>query len=136
MVENVGIEGLSVPYIGKLDRKLYSCVTEDIATDDVIITDRQIQHIMQRHPGDYERFSHYIPEILRNPDFILEANKPNTAFVMKRIAVERSNFQLILRLRTSFDPAEYQNSIITFLKIDQRKWGKYLRNKKVLYRSE
>lgn len=127
---------MDVPYVGKLDRKLYSCVTEDIATDDVIITDRQIQHIMQRHPGDYEQFSRYIPEILRNPDFILEANKPATAFVMKRIEVAGSNLQLILRLRTSFDPTEYQNSIITFLKIDQRKWEKYLRNKKVLYRLE
>ena len=125
-----------MPYIGKLDKKLYSCVSENIVTDDVIITDRQIQHIMQRHPGDYERFSRYIPEILRNPDFILEANKPNTAFVMKRIAVEGRNFQLILRLKTSLDPVEYQNSIITFLKIDQKKWDKYLRNKNVLYRAE
>lgn len=125
-----------MPYIGKLDKKLYSCVSENIVTDDVIITDRQIQHIMQRHPGDYERFSCYIPEILKDPDFILEANKPDTAFVMKRIAVEGRNFQLILRLKTSLDPVEYQNSIITFLKIDQKKWDKYLRNKNVLYRAE
>lgn len=125
-----------MPYIGKLDKKRYSCVSENIVTDDVIITDRQIQHIMQRHPGDYERFSCYIPEILKDPDFILEANKPDTAFVMKRIAVEGRNFQLILRLKTSLDPVEYQNLIITFLKIDQKKWDKYLRNKNVLYRAE
>ena len=31
-----------MPYIGKLDKKLYSCVSENIVTDDVIITDRQI----------------------------------------------------------------------------------------------
>ena len=125
-----------MPYIGKLDKKLDSCVSENIVTDDVIITDRQIQHIMQRHPGDYERFSCYIPEILKDPDFSLEANKPDSAFVMKRIAVEGRNFQLILRLKTSLDPVEYQNSIITFLKIDQKKWDKYLRNKNVLYRAE
>lgn len=125
-----------MPYIGKLDKKRYSCVSENIVTDDVIITDRQIQHIMQRHPGDYERFSCYIPEILKDPDFILEANKPDTAFVMKRIVVEGRNFQLILRLKTSLDPVEYQNLIITFLKIDQKKWDKYLRNKNVLYRAE
>lgn len=46
------------------------------------------------------------------------------------------HFQLILRLKTSSDPQNYKNSIITFLKIDQRKWEKYLRNKKILYSRE
>ncbi len=125
-----------MPYIGKLDKNLYACVTSDIVSEDVIITETQIKHIMERHPGDYERFSHYLPEILAKPDFILEASKPDTAFVLKRIELEDTHFQLILRLKTSHDALEYQNSVITFFKIDQRKWAKYLRNKKILYSRE
>lgn len=63
----------------------------------------------------------------------LEANKPNTAFVLKEIVVENEKVQCILRLKTSSDPDDYKNSVITFLRIDQKKWAKYLRNKKILY---
>ena len=70
------------------------------------------------------------------PDYILEANKPNTAFVLKQIKKNNVKIQLILRLKTSTDCENYKNSIITFLKIEQKKWDKYLRNKKVLYRKE
>ena len=64
----------------------------------------------------------------------MAANKPNTAFILKHIIYEDINIQLILRLKTVFDDTEYKNSVITFLKIDNRKWSKYLRNKKVLYK--
>lgn len=50
--------------IGKINKKIYRCVTNDIITDEVIITDRQIQHIKDRHPNDYERFSKYFYEIV------------------------------------------------------------------------
>lgn len=120
-------------YIGKIDRKIYSCITDDITTNKVIITDRQIKHIKERHPDDFERYYEYIKEIIENPDYILEANKPNTAFILKRIVDNGKNYQLILSLKTSTDPTAYKNSVITFLKVDDKKWAKYLRNKKILY---
>ena len=123
-------------FIGNLDREIYKCVTEDIATDEVIITNRQIEHIKERHPNDFELFSDYIQEIIADPDYILEANMPNTAFVLKSFNIKNENFQLILRIKTSEDPNEYKNSIITFLKVSDKKWSKYLRNKVILYRKE
>ena len=36
--------------IGKINQKIYKCITEDIITEEVIITDNQIQHIKDRHP--------------------------------------------------------------------------------------
>lgn len=122
--------------IGKIDREIYRCISGNIVTDEVIITDVQIKHVKERHPNDYEQFSKYFAEIIAEPDYILEANRPNTAFVLKKIEIEKMHFQLILRLKTSSDPQNYKNSIITFLKIDQRKWEKYLRNKKILYSRE
>ena len=122
--------------IGRLDKKIYRCITDDISTDEVIITEKQIQHIKDRHPNDYERFAQYFSQIIADPDYILEANRPNTAFILKQIKKNNVNFQLILRLKTSGDCENYKNSIITFLKIEQKKWDKYLRNKKILYRKE
>lgn len=128
--------GVEVHTVGRINRDIYKCITDDITTDEVIITDNQIQHIKDRHPNDYERFSQYFGQIVAEPDYILEANKPNTAFVLKAVEDQGTNFQLILRLKASNDPENYKNSIITFLKIDQKKWEKYLRNKKILYRRE
>ena len=122
--------------IGKINKNIYKCVTEDSTTEEVIITDNQINHIKNRHPNDYENFSSYFSDILSDPDFILEANKPNTAFILKQITENDLTVQLILRLQTSQDPKGYKNSIITFLKIDIKTWNKYLRNKKILYRKD
>lgn len=119
--------------VGKIDIEKYKCVTEDIQTNEVIITEKQIEHIKERHPNDYERYFGYVNEIIQDPDYILEANRPNTAFVLKHIVDNGKNYQLILRLKTSNDPSEYKNSVITFLKVDNKKWAKYLRNKKILY---
>ena len=122
--------------VGKIDVEIYKCVTEDIQTDEVIITERQIEHIKERHPNDYERYFTYAKEIIQAPDYILEANKPNTAFVLKHIVDNGKNYQLILRLRTSQDPTDYCNSIITFLKVEEKRYNRYLRTKKILYKSE
>lgn len=122
--------------IGKINKNIYKCVTKDITTEEVIITDNQINHIKNRHPNDYENFSSYFSDILSDPDFILESNRPNTAFILKQITENDLTVQLILRLQTSQDPKGYKNSIITFLKIDIKTWNKYLRNKKILYRKD
>ncbi|MDO4301555.1 MAG: minor capsid protein [Clostridia bacterium] len=133
---NVKSGAFEVHTIGKIDRNIYKCITDDIITDEVIITDERVNHIKERHPNDYERFYSYIPEIIANPDYIIEANKPKTAFILKEINYENEKFQLILRLATSGDTIGYSNSVITFLKISNKKWNKYLRNKKILYKKE
>ena len=125
-----------VHIIGKIDIEKYKCVTEDIKTDEVIITDKQIEHIKERHPNDYERYFNYAKEIIEKPDYILEANKPNTAFILKHIVDNGKNYQLILRLKASSDPKVYKNSIITFLKVENKRYKRYLRTKNILYKSE
>ena len=39
--------------IGRIDRAIYRQIAADIVTDQVIITERQITHIKERHPGDF-----------------------------------------------------------------------------------
>ena len=120
-------------FICKLDRELYSVVTKDIASDDVIITDKQIEHIKERHPNDFELFGKFFAEMIRDPDYILEANKPNTAIVLKEVEFDGRKLKLILRLKTSADPAEYKTSIITFQHIRDKEWRRVIKNIKILY---
>lgn len=129
-------KGVDVHNVGKIDLSIYKCVTADIVTDEVIITDNQIQHIKERHPNDYERFSGYLREIVGEPDYIVEAKKPDTALVLKEINSNGEVFKTVVRLVTSHDDPNYKNSIITFMKIDEKEWNRLLRNKKILYKRE
>ena len=38
-----------VLFIGRIDLDIYKCITEDIVTDEVVITNNQIEHIKERH---------------------------------------------------------------------------------------
>ena len=127
-----------VNFVCKLNRELYKVVTEDIRTDEVIITDERIKHIQERHPNDYERFSRYLSEIIQNPDYIIRDERPNTATILKEFPANENSehFRIALRLATSRDPVHYKNSIITFLKIRQKEWDRMIRNKEILYKSE
>lgn len=122
--------------VRKIDIEIYNCITKDITTDEVIITDKQIDHIKNRHPNDYELFNKYFEEIVEQPDYIIEANKPFTALILKEIQIDNKKFKTVVRLATSNDTPSYKNSIITFMKIDDHEWNRILKNKKILYKSE
>ena len=127
-----------VNFVCKLDKELYKVITEDIRTDEVIITDERIQHIQERHPDDYERFSAYLAEIVQNPDYIIRDPRPQTGMLLKEITVGETSehFRVALRLAASQDPAHYKNSIITFLKIRQKEWERLIHNKEILYKAK
>ena len=129
-------EVTDVRSVGRINREIYKCVTPDIVTDEVVITDERIAHIQERHPGDYERFVSYIPQIINAPDFIVEANKANTAVLLKEIEEQGDRFKLILRIKVESDPAEYKNSVLSFWHIGETTWKKTLKNKKILYKRE
>ena len=113
---------IAVRYVGKIDREVYSCVAGDIVTDEVIITDERVQHIKERHPGDYGRYFIYLTEIVETPDYILEANKPDSAVLLKNISENGKNYKPILRLKTSRDPDSFVNSVISFQKVEDNRY--------------
>lgn len=123
--------------VGKLNKEIYRCISEDIQTEDVIITEERIQHIKDRHPDDYERYCGFLTEIVAQPDFIVETNKPNTALILKEfIGEEGETFKTVLRLVTSTDEPTFKNSIITFMRINRKEWTRLLKNKRIIYKRE
>lgn len=119
--------------IGKIDIENYRVVSDKIRTSEVIITDERIAHIKERHPNDYERYSRYLVEMIENPEYILEDRTPNTAVILQEFFAEGEQFRLVLKLAVTDDEEHKKNSVITFLKINEKTYRKYLRNKKVLY---
>lgn len=124
-------------FIGKINREIYKCISDDIQTEDVIITEERIQHIKERHPNDYERYCEFLKEIVEQPDYIVETNKSNTALILKEFAIENGEtFKTIVWLITSTDDAEFKNSVITFMKINKKEWARLLKNKRILYKKD
>ena len=123
-------------YVGKINKDIYKCVTEDIVTDEVIITDERIQHIKDRHPSDFEEFVDYIKYAIENPDYIVEANKPNTAVVLKTIEDVDKKIMLIVKIKSPSEPKDYKNSVISLWEIGDTTWRKMIKNKKILYKKE
>ena len=123
-------------YIGKIDRSIYQVVTKNIRSDKVILSETQKAHIQDHHPEVYEKYKQYMAEMVAVPDYIIEANRPNSALVLKSFVVDDLVFKLILRLQTPSDPEGFENSIITFMKIDEKEWNRLLRNKKILYKRD
>ncbi len=123
-------------YIGTIDRGLYKVVTKNIRSDKVILLETQKAHIQAQHPEAYEAYKQHIAEVVEIPDYIIKTNRPNSALVLKSFTMDELVFKLVLRLQTPSDPAGFENSIITFMKIDNKEWTRLLRNKKVVYKRD
>ena len=125
----------SLLFIGKIDVNIYKCITEDIVTDEVVITNNQIEHIKERHEDAFENVLANMKEIIEAPDYIIEDRRENTGLIIKKIE-SNDNLQMVLRIFTSKDMKGYKNSIISSWRISEKRLQNYLRNKRILYKKQ
>lgn len=128
--------GSGVHTVGHIDIETYRCIADDITTDEVIITSERIQHIQERHPGNYEKIEQFLKVALEAPDYILEDKNPNSGLILKMIEEDGIRFQVVLRVHTSVDDPAFKNSIISAWEISESRWRNYVNNKKILYKRE
>lgn len=118
-----------------LDVEIYRCITPDIPEREVVITDERIEHIKNHHPGHFEEIGPYLRAAITAPDYILE-DAPKAGLILKEVIDRGVRLQIVLRIHTSTDSPGLKNSIISAWKISESRWNNYLRNKKILYKSE
>ena len=122
--------------VGKIDTYIYKCITNGIVTDEVIITDERIDHIVERRGREfYDRYGKYFKEIIEDPDYIF-ADKENTVLVCKEFLDDDKYVNLALRIVVSTDNPEYKNSIITAVGESSKRFKQRLRNNIPLYKKE
>ena len=125
-----------VKFVCDLNPEIYNRVVPIIKTCHVIITDKQLIHIRERHPDISETVMERLAEIIQEPDYIIATEKLYTANVLKRIECNGKSYQLVLRVYTDGDPDGFQNSIITFMSVNEKRYQQYLRNRRILYKRE
>ncbi len=121
--------------IGKIDVEKYKqAVDSEIITDDVIITDNRIEHIIERRgQAFYDEFCEFFSDILKDPDYIFQDSKPNTAIASKAFLHKGKTINIVLRISVEGDNPLYKNSIITAIGENNRRFAQRLRNNKPIY---
>lgn len=137
MSKNQKNEGKELQYICKIDKEKFKGISSSIITDEVILTDKQRQHIIERHPEIYELVKDRFDEIIENPDFIMKDNsRESTALIIKTLTDNGKNVNLVLRLSVEGDDINNKNSIITCIPIGKNRIKSYKNNGKIIYKKE
>ncbi len=121
--------------VGRIDIEKYRCITDNITTDEVIITSERIAHIQLRRGDEFlEKYEQYFSLILAEPDYIFADDRPNTAIVCKVFGEGEEAINLILRLAVKEDDRGYKNSILTAIRENKKRFAQRLRNNIPLYK--
>ena len=130
-------------YIGRINTKMFELISKNIITDEVVLTDKQIIHINQRHPEILKKYKKFFKEILENPDLILEDNtRKNTVLLFKTIKIKNENnkssesVSIVLKLAVEENSIYNKNSIITCIPIGENRLKTYKNNGKIIYKNE
>lgn len=121
--------------IGKIDIKLFSGISKNIITDEVILTNERYLHIIEKHKEDFSLYLNMIPQIIKTPDYILKDYKnENTAMVIKNI--DNTNINIIIRLAIGEDKIHSKNSIMTMYRVRNKNLKKLMEKNKTIYKKE
>ena len=121
--------------IGKLDKSKISNYAKKIITDEVVLTNERLKHILDNHKKDFELYFNNAKEIIEQPDYILEDIKNiNTVMFIKHI--QDTNINNIVRLAVGNDNKHPKNSIMTFYRLRNSNLRKMVNKNKTIYKNE
>ena len=124
-----------VSYIGKINRNLFTVISDKIITDEVIITDERIKHIIDRRgQAFFDKYCSYFSEIISKPDYIFKDERKHTALVCKSVIDKGATINLVIWLAVEGDNYEFKNSIITAIKENNRRFNQRIRNGDLIYK--
>lgn len=125
----------NIQNIGKINTKVLEAEFGKIRTDEIVITDERLEHIMERHPEDYNLFQEYAIESVNNPDIIIKDGKnKGTIFMIK--SLPDTNLNVVVRVVLETDGDKLKNSVMTFYRIREKNLKKLIERNKVLYKKE
>ena len=120
--------------LGKIDLRPLVKTFGEIQTNEVIVTDERMEHIMERHPQDYKLFLEYGVSTVTNPDLIIKDGKcDGTIFMVKRLA--DPNINVVVRVELSTDKKGLKNSVMTSYRLRDRNLKKMMERNEVIYKN-
>lgn len=121
--------------LGKINIKYLSKEFGIIQTNEIIITDERLSHIIKQHPQDFSLFQRYIKDIIQAPDFIIKDMKHSgTVFMIKKLI--DTNLNVVVRIALATDVKGLKNSVMTCYRIRDSNLKKLVKNNMLLYKRE
>lgn len=121
--------------IGRIEVIKFKEISNNIITDEVILTSERYNHIMERHKQDFELYFNEFGTVISDPDYILKDFKnKDTAIVIKHI--DNTNLNIVLKLAIGKDSIHTKNSIMTCYRIRNKNLQKLKEKNKIVYKSE
>lgn len=126
-------------FITQIDIEKYKdVVIGEIRSDVLVLTDNQCEHIIKRRGESfYAKYHKYFHVIAEDPDFIFaDSSHENTAIACKSFEEGSKSINLVIKLAIVGDDIELENSIITAVVENEKRYRQRLRNKIPLYKKE
>lgn len=125
----------SVRVLGKIKLKPLEKVFGEIQTDEIIITNERVKHILERHREDYDLFLQYVAPTVTQPDVVIkDCKNVGTVFMVKRMP--NINVNVVVRVALSTDKKGLKNSVMTFYRMRDKNLKKIMEKNEVLYINE
>jgi len=118
--------------LGKINPLMLGEYATNLVTEEIVVTDERLMHILQNHPQDMELFLQYGKSSVENPDMVIQdlSNK-GTLFMIKKLP--DTNLNVIVRLVLEGEDEKRKNSVMTFYRIREKNLTKLLNKNKLLY---
>ena len=122
--------------VGKINMKIFKNISYNLITDEVILTNERYLHIIEGHKEDFMIYSNMLPQIIIEPNYILEDYKNQyTVMVIKKVE-NNNNINVIIRLAIGEDLIHNKNSIMPMYRIREKNLKKLMEKNKVIYKKE
>lgn len=106
-------------------------------TKEVIVTDKQYDHVGERHPEALADLKKYGRNIVSDPDYIFnDAKHDNTIQLVKNLPSGKGKAVVKLSVEPIDAEKGYKNSIITYQKISEKTFERLKRKHKQLYKKD
>lgn len=101
----------------------------------VILLEKNLKHIEERHPEVIEILKNSFSEMIKNTDYILKDNKKEDSIWFAKEIKSKNNLLVIkLSIKKKKEHQKYINSIITSYSLKEKRFNSHLKSKKILYK--
>jgi hypothetical protein len=88
--------------VGKIDEIVINTLNLSVEKDTpIFIGEQNIQHIIEQHPEDYEKYGGKIADILKNPDYIAKHPRKDSIEYIKVYYDEEKGNRVLVAVRAT-----------------------------------
>lgn len=128
------METSRVNHVGNLDPELLKQKWSNIKPR-VVLTDERVNHILEGHKEDFEKYGGFIRHVIESPAYILEDRKnENTALYIGK--ADDSSISVVVKIAFINDAEDVSSSVITMYRCGEKRIRRLVKSYPLLYKRD